>query len=108
MTIKLEEKELQTLQTSQEAGFLKSKISPYLDNLRAQTIAKLKYEFREQALKPQDLQVSIGLLCAMDDLESMLLQQIIPGKVLEKKMAEFEASEQAAERIRNGEIDPYD
>lgn len=88
------------LEISQEARFLKSKLEPYFKAIEERTIAEMKIQFRGQKIEGHELQVRVGMLCAIEDLKNLLVRQIVNGQALESKMI--------ADKPMKEEFDPYD
>lgn len=82
----IDPKKIDKIAASSEASFLLGKMDPIFEEVQTRLIDKLKSSFRTGVSDPLQLQVTVGMLCGMDDLRNILLRKIVDGKTVEETM----------------------
>lgn len=95
--------EIELLHQASEANVLKNSLDPYLKSIEEKMIQDLKVQFRKGDTDGLQLNIQVGLLCAIEDLKNLLVRQMTKGQNLKHKQ-EVEAELSAS----SGEFDPYD
>jgi hypothetical protein len=80
------ETQLQEINDGQMARILFERLKTHMSRIEADTLSKLRGSYREGKTDPVLLQVLVGQLVTLEDLEIMLRQEIRAGEAAAAKM----------------------